>query len=465
MHGPAESRVRVTTYEDWMDNSQLKTRELNEVFLLHGTKPDVVEKIVERGFDERVGNLNGLFGAGIYFAENSSKSNQYVASRPRDDRFYMFLARVRLGTPQHVQGTCQRRRRPDERPGTSGKKIYDSLIGNSDHREFIVYDRTQTYPEFLIEYKTVKKGGEDIFGEDADSNHDDGSSGEDWDVQVDQSQDGKGRVETPVTPSSPAPAAESGPTRLSSDADADPGATAITAVLASRGDPEDDERESPSFQAILDEHLPDRTAQLAVCKWSLDELLLNNKDDDLEGKASSSLSSSSSAAVVSDADLAECVHAHLATNVLLRDRLRHLNVVGLDVAELLKRGRQALVTYYAEIERLCSPFLPPQESERRRAHCREMLDGCNDDNAHVVAVEAFGQIEDALRLLCVRNGIRDKGVHLGMGAYISRLGKARRITPALQDQLERAASFRNAHTHDSVGAWQGAEVKLAKARE
>ena len=30
------------------------------------------------GFDERHAYIGGMFGAGIYFAENSSKSNQYV---------------------------------------------------------------------------------------------------------------------------------------------------------------------------------------------------------------------------------------------------------------------------------------------------------------------------------------------------------------------------------------------------
>jgi hypothetical protein len=29
------------------------------------------------GFDERVSNLSGLFGCGVYFAENSSKSDMY----------------------------------------------------------------------------------------------------------------------------------------------------------------------------------------------------------------------------------------------------------------------------------------------------------------------------------------------------------------------------------------------------
>ena len=31
-----------------------------------------------KGFDERHACIGGMFGAGIYFAENSSKSNQYV---------------------------------------------------------------------------------------------------------------------------------------------------------------------------------------------------------------------------------------------------------------------------------------------------------------------------------------------------------------------------------------------------
>ena len=34
---------------------------------------EVVELIEENGIDERFGQLNGLFGAGNYFAENASK--------------------------------------------------------------------------------------------------------------------------------------------------------------------------------------------------------------------------------------------------------------------------------------------------------------------------------------------------------------------------------------------------------
>ena len=35
-------------------------------------------KFFVKGFDERHAYIGGMFGAGIYFAENSSKSNQYV---------------------------------------------------------------------------------------------------------------------------------------------------------------------------------------------------------------------------------------------------------------------------------------------------------------------------------------------------------------------------------------------------
>ncbi len=48
----------------------------NERLLFHGSP--FVHAIVQKGFDERHAYIGGMFGAGIYFAENSSKSNQYV---------------------------------------------------------------------------------------------------------------------------------------------------------------------------------------------------------------------------------------------------------------------------------------------------------------------------------------------------------------------------------------------------
>lgn len=44
--------------------------------LFHGSP--FINAIVQKGFDERHAYIGGMFGAGIYFAEHSSKSNQYV---------------------------------------------------------------------------------------------------------------------------------------------------------------------------------------------------------------------------------------------------------------------------------------------------------------------------------------------------------------------------------------------------
>ena len=46
----------------------------NEMLLFHGSP--FINAIVTKGFDERHAYIGGMFGAGIYFAENSSKSNQ-----------------------------------------------------------------------------------------------------------------------------------------------------------------------------------------------------------------------------------------------------------------------------------------------------------------------------------------------------------------------------------------------------
>lgn len=51
----------------------------NERMLFHGSP--FLNAIIQKGFDERHAYIGGMFGAGIYFAEDSSKSNQYVYGR------------------------------------------------------------------------------------------------------------------------------------------------------------------------------------------------------------------------------------------------------------------------------------------------------------------------------------------------------------------------------------------------
>lgn len=127
----------------------------NELFLFHGTAPDTARVIAKNGFDERVGALTGLYGGGCYFAENSCKSNQYArVTTPAGERT-MLYCRVLMGDAYRTSANLREARRAPDKPG-SGGAAFDSVLasgGAQVHREFIVYDRNQVYPEFIIYYK------------------------------------------------------------------------------------------------------------------------------------------------------------------------------------------------------------------------------------------------------------------------------------------------------------------------
>jgi len=150
-----------------LPSGALLDKSSSEHFLFHGTKPAAVGVLCNRGFDERVGSLGGLFGAGCYFAENSSKSDEYV---PPGAKQYMFLCRVVVGSPFVTPRSHNNLRRPPSVTGhfdgtwpPSDDDRFDSLLATTKatdprsflekFREFVVYDHSQCYPEYLIEYE------------------------------------------------------------------------------------------------------------------------------------------------------------------------------------------------------------------------------------------------------------------------------------------------------------------------
>lgn len=58
--------------------SQLLVDPLHCICLYTPLGSPFIHYIIHNGFDERHAYIGGMFGAGIYFAEHSSKSNQYV---------------------------------------------------------------------------------------------------------------------------------------------------------------------------------------------------------------------------------------------------------------------------------------------------------------------------------------------------------------------------------------------------
>jgi hypothetical protein len=93
------------------------------MFLFHGTTKH--EDILEKGLDQRYSKTSGMFGQGIYFADQSSKSNQY--SRPenckknghaadcRQCKRIMFYCRVALGKVYELKNEKKRSKSTSKR--------------------------------------------------------------------------------------------------------------------------------------------------------------------------------------------------------------------------------------------------------------------------------------------------------------------------------------------------------------
>eukprot|EP00163_Fabomonas_tropica_P016493 TRINITY_DN2957_c0_g1_i1.p1 TRINITY_DN2957_c0_g1~~TRINITY_DN2957_c0_g1_i1.p1 ORF type:complete len:3388 (+),score=527.40 TRINITY_DN2957_c0_g1_i1:1057-11220(+) len=138
-----------------------------ERLLFHGTSPEALNVIRMNGFDERVAS-SGMFGQGIYFGENSSKSDEY-SSQTDGGLCYMFIARVTLGLPYVAGQSMVGIRRPPCVENHTEHRCehprYHSVIAETTetlpsavltkHREFVVYDKSSTYPELLVTYRRI----------------------------------------------------------------------------------------------------------------------------------------------------------------------------------------------------------------------------------------------------------------------------------------------------------------------
>eukprot|EP00916_Digyalum_oweni_P017964 GHVL01029920.1.p1 GENE.GHVL01029920.1~~GHVL01029920.1.p1 ORF type:complete len:432 (+),score=60.08 GHVL01029920.1:1193-2488(+) len=129
-----------TLPEDVPDSS------LNEFYLFHGTKLNLVEAIINGGLDER-DSKNGLYGNGIYFASQACKSVHYSDG-------VLLIYRVTLGDIWYTDGSRHDSNKP---PQKNKVDFYDSLVATgvkNRHDEYIVYDKAQTYPAYVAYYSS-----------------------------------------------------------------------------------------------------------------------------------------------------------------------------------------------------------------------------------------------------------------------------------------------------------------------
>ncbi|XP_078033408.1 tankyrase isoform X2 [Augochlora pura] len=135
----------------------------NERMLFHGSP--FINAIVQKGFDERHAYIGGMFGAGIYFAEHSSKSNQYVygicggtgCPAHKDRSCYichrhLLLCRVTLGKSFLHFSAMKMAHAPPGHHSVMGRPSQGGLF----FPEYVVYRGEQAYPEYLITYQIAR---------------------------------------------------------------------------------------------------------------------------------------------------------------------------------------------------------------------------------------------------------------------------------------------------------------------
>eukprot|EP00440_Ansanella_granifera_P067812 gb/GFBE01073565.1/.p1 GENE.gb/GFBE01073565.1/~~gb/GFBE01073565.1/.p1 ORF type:complete len:511 (+),score=76.88 gb/GFBE01073565.1/:1-1533(+) len=138
---------------------------LNERLVFHGTSRENLQSIAVHGFEPRLSKEGGLYGEGVYFAEQSCKSVQYSKPDAKGVR-YMLVARAVFGVVYPAQAPMRRQKLPPLLNADNeilGR--YDSVLaeagvqngrpGGQQHREFILFKGEQAFPEFVIAYKTT----------------------------------------------------------------------------------------------------------------------------------------------------------------------------------------------------------------------------------------------------------------------------------------------------------------------
>lgn len=130
---------------DYSANTTLD-HSVNEVWLLHGTSEDAAKAIAKSNF---ICSSGGCFGSGAYLADDAAKSDQYAKGQTDDGCKIMLLCRVALGNLKKLEPGQDRA--ATER--VSKDPAYNAVLGTTNTREFIVWDMSQIYPEYIMYYK------------------------------------------------------------------------------------------------------------------------------------------------------------------------------------------------------------------------------------------------------------------------------------------------------------------------
>lgn len=134
----------------------------NKKLLFHGTRsanmPGILSSCLRLPTQLKGVHITGaMFGPGLYFADNSTKSSQYSCSKfggtaNKFDSAFMFVSEVALGKIEKVENSHY---------FLEPSKGYDSVKGVAGrsllHNEYIVYKENQHQLKYIIEFEPKRK--------------------------------------------------------------------------------------------------------------------------------------------------------------------------------------------------------------------------------------------------------------------------------------------------------------------
>uniref|UniRef100_A0A7S0ZVN4 Poly [ADP-ribose] polymerase n=1 Tax=Noctiluca scintillans TaxID=2966 RepID=A0A7S0ZVN4_NOCSC len=127
---------------------------VSEAFLFHGTSRDSTVKIATRNLRLDHARSDGLFGKAGYFAEHSSKADEY-SKQDGSGVYTMMICRVVLGATLVTDEHHNDARRMRELHGALDRGDCQSIMGvrrKTGYREFAIRDFELVYPEFIVRY-------------------------------------------------------------------------------------------------------------------------------------------------------------------------------------------------------------------------------------------------------------------------------------------------------------------------
>uniref|UniRef100_A0A672SNF7 Poly [ADP-ribose] polymerase n=1 Tax=Sinocyclocheilus grahami TaxID=75366 RepID=A0A672SNF7_SINGR len=122
-------------------------RDVTEKQLFHGTDSTHLDAICRNNFDWRICGTHGTaYGKGSYFARDAKYSHSYTKGSGTRS---MFVCRILVGS--YTKGESSYLRPPSKDGGDT--VFYDSCVNDVfDPSVFVVFEKHQIYPEYLIEY-------------------------------------------------------------------------------------------------------------------------------------------------------------------------------------------------------------------------------------------------------------------------------------------------------------------------